>query len=291
MPHVVPEKALDPHNKYLEQTVFDRSLERSSRFDNPDSIDNWRHTRMLDTAAPIYDISPQSRWLTVGDGRFGSDAAYLLQRGLSAIATSLTDEQLKQAHDQGLIREYQAENAEKLTLSDNAVDFVLCKESYHHFPRPPVALYEMLRVARCGVILIEPVDNPKILNAFRNLVKRVLRGDVQHEFEPSGNYLYRTSTKEIRKLLLAMGGEVFAYKGFNDFYIPTLSDYRSDAWNVGSIFTRLGVFVQDVLARLHLMGYGLACIVVFSSRPQDDLLAALEKQGFTVERLPKNPYA
>ena len=246
---------------------------------------------MLDMAAPIYRMYPQSRWLTVGDGRFGSDAAYLLQRGISAIATSLTDEQLRQAHARGFIAEYRAENAEKLSLPEKAVDFVLCKESYHHFPRPPMALYEMLRVARQAAVLIEPVDNPGILNWVRNLAKKVLRGDTQHEFEPSGNYLYRTSMRELRKLLLAMGGEAFAYKGFNDFYLPRLSLYRADTLNVGSIVTQLGVFVQNLLSRLGVMGCGLACIVVFAGSPSEEVLSSLRQEGFTIQRLPKNPYS
>jgi SAM-dependent methyltransferase len=281
---------MDLTRKYGEQTEFDRTLEMASRFERPDSVDNWRHTRMLDMAMPVYRMYPESRWMTVGDGRFGSDAAYLLHHGLSTIATSLTDERLKQAQALGFIKEYQAENAEKLSYDAGAVDFILCKESYHHFPRPPVALYEMLRVARRGVVLIEPADNAGLLNWFRTLAKKILRGDTQHQFEPSGNYLYRTNMKELSKLLLAMGGTVFAYKGFNDFYIPKFSNCRADDLNIGSFVTRLGVFVQNLLAKSHLMGYGLACIVLFSTSPPEDLLAALSKDGFTVQRLPKNPY-
>lgn len=282
---------MDPQRKYVEQMAFDRSLEMSSRFHSPHSVDNWRHTRMLDMAAPVYRMHPHARWMTVGDGRFGSDAAYLMQQGLSATASSLTDERLKRAHELGFIEKYRVENAEKMLLPDNAVDFVLCKESYQHFPRPPMALYEMLRIARSGVVLIEPTHSPRLLNWFRNIVKRLLRGDTQHEFGPSGNYLYRINIKEFRKLLLAMDGHAFAYKGFNDFYIPKFSGSRADTWNAGNFFTRLGLFVQNVLARLHLMGHGLACVVVFSSPPREEQLAALKKDGFTVDRLPKNPYA
>ena len=246
---------------------------------------------MLDVASPIYECNPNSRWMTVGDGRYGSDAAYLLGRGLSAIATSLTGDLLSRAHDLGFIEEFRAENAEKLSMGDKVFDFVLCKESYHHFPRPPVALYEMIRVAKCGVVLIEPVDNPRILNWFRTFVKKVLRGDPSYEFEPSGNFLYRTSMLELRKLLMAMDGDAFAYKGFNDFFVASLSNYKASGFNLGNIVTRLGIAVQDFLARIHLMGYGLACIVVFNATPANSLLDVLRANGFSVERLPKNPYA
>lgn len=44
----------------------------------------------------------------------------------------------------------------KPCLQDDAFDYVLCKDSYHHMPRPMIALYQMLRVARRAVVLIEP---------------------------------------------------------------------------------------------------------------------------------------
>ena len=45
-----------------------------------------------------------------------------------------------------------------LTVGDGACDFVLCKPAYHHSARPPEALYETLRLARMGVVLIEPIE-------------------------------------------------------------------------------------------------------------------------------------
>ena len=276
--------------KYLQQAALDRRMGFPSSFDRVDSIDNWRHTRMLDMAAPLFEFFPHSRWLTVGDGRYGSDAAHLMRRGLLAVATSLTEDLLKQAHDRGYIEDYRAENAEKLSCADKEFDFILCKEAYHHFPRPPVALYEMLRVAKYGVVLIEPVDNPRALNWFRTLAKKILRGDTEQEFEPSGNYLYRVSVRELRKLMLALGGSVIAHKGFNDFFVARLSNYKARGRNFGNMATRIGVGIQDTLARSRLMGYGLACIIVFSSQPPQSLLEKLRASGFVVDRLPKNPY-
>jgi ubiquinone/menaquinone biosynthesis C-methylase UbiE len=276
--------------KYQQQATLDKQFGVPSSYDRIESIDNWRHTRMRDMAAPLFDFYPNSRWMTVGDGRYGSDAAYLLQHQVTAVASSLTDDLLKQASDRGYIKEFRAENAEKLSAPDDSFDFVLCKESYHHFPRPPVALYEMLRVARCGVVLIEPLDSPRLLNWLRNVIKRVLRGTTQHEYEPSGNYLYRVSIRELRKILLAMDGSAIAHKGFNDFFVASLSNYRARGFNFGNVITRLGVKSQNVLAKCQLMGYGLASVVVFKCAPVPGVLEGLRAAGFTVEQLPKNPY-
>ena len=275
---------------YQRQAESEHQMKMPTRYTRPDSIDNWRHTRMLDLTRPIWESLPGSQWITVGDGRYGSDAAYLHSHGVNVIATSLTDERLKYAHEQGHIPAFQAENAEHISLQDNAVDFVLCKEAYHHFPRPPVALYEMLRVARVGVVLIEPLDNPKLLDGVKRLLKRVLRGDREMQFEPSGNFLYRLNVRELGKLMMAMGGEDMAFKGINDFFHARLGSHVARGFNTGSVITRLGIATQDVLSRLGLLGYGLGCVVVFKRGAGAESLASMRRAGFQCIELPKNPY-
>jgi SAM-dependent methyltransferase len=281
---------MDLEHRYQQQARHNEQTDLPSRFTNPDSVDNWRHTRMLESARALYQALPDAKWMTIGDGRYGCDAAYLRSVGLSVLATNITDQWLRAAHEMGLIDAYQVENAEHLSLDDDAVDFVLCKESYHHFPRPPIALYEMLRVARQGVVLIEPIDQPRLLDGVKRVVKRVIRGDRQHQFEPSGNFLYRVSLRELEKLLLALGTQVYAFRGINDFYHPRLADSPAQGVNAGNILTRVGIGAQDALVRLRLLGYGLACIVVFKKTPDDSLLHALAEDGFRVVHLPRNPY-
>lgn len=53
---------------------------------------------------------------------------------------------------------YQKENGEKLSYADHSFDLVLVKEGLHHLSRPVQGLYEMLRVCRQAVILMEPHD-------------------------------------------------------------------------------------------------------------------------------------
>lgn len=275
---------------YLRQAESEQQMKLPTRYTRPDSVDNWRHTRMLDLTRPIWQSFPGSQWITVGDGRYGSDAAYLHSHGVSVIATSLTDDRLKYAHEQGYIPAFQAENAERISLQDNAVDFVLCKEAYHHFPRPPVALYEMLRVARIAVVLIEPLDNPKLLDGMKRLLKRAIRGDREQQFEPSGNYLYRLNIREMGKLMTAMGGKTLAFKGFNDFYHGALGNHVASGVNAGSMLTRFGIAVQNVLSRLDLLGFGLGCVVVFKGKADAAMLEPLRQAGYKIVDLPRNPY-
>ena len=276
---------------YSRQAADEAKMDWPSRYGAPHSIDNWRHSRMLACTHPLTEALPQSVWMTLGDGRYGSDAAYLKEQGVYATATSLTDEKLRVAHEQGFIDAYRIENAECISLDDNAVDFVLCKEAYHHFPRPPIALYEMLRVARVGAVLIEPLDDIRVLSVVRTMAKKLLRGDIEMNFETSGNFLYRLNIRELGKLHTAMGGKVMAFKGINDFYHGRLSQCVANQWNAGTLLTKTGIAVQDALARMRLMGFGLGCVVVFKGQPESKLLERLARSGFKVIELPKNPYA
>lgn len=262
-----------------------------SRFTNPKSIDNWRHTRMLELARPLLHEFPGSTWMTVGDGRYGSDAAYLHAHGAKVLATSLTDHGLRHSKEQGFIPAYQVENAEALSLPDDSYDFVLCKEAYHHFPRPPVALYEMLRVARQAVVLIEPIDEPRLLDALKGAAKRLLRGELDQAFEPSGNYLYRIDLREMQKLLTAAGYEVMAYRLLNDFYHRAFETCSSRRLSGGLIVTRLGILTQDALSAVRLLGHALGCLVLFKAAPASGTRAVLQRGRFRVVELPKNPFA
>lgn len=276
---------------YRQQAASEDAMGMPSRYTAPDSVDNWRHTRMLDSTRPLLATYPQATWITVGDGRYGSDAAYLHSRGAAVTATTLTDERLRIAFERGYIPAYQAENAERMSLGDESVDFVLCKEAYHHFPRPPVALYEMLRVARRAVVLIEPIDNPRLLDAGKRLVKRLIRGDREMQFEPSGNFLYRLSLREMEKLMSAVGGRTIAFKGINDFYHPRFAASDATRMNLGSGVSRLGVAVQDALSACGLLGFGLGCVIVFRAEPDEMCASSLRSAGFRIIQLPRNPYA
>jgi ubiquinone/menaquinone biosynthesis C-methylase UbiE len=275
---------------YQRQAVSDLEMELPSLYTRPESVDNWRHMRMLRMARTIWELYPGSRWMTVGDGRFGSDAAYLYAQGVDVLATNLTEAPLLYAKEHGHIAVYQIENAERLSMPDNAVDFVLCKESYHHFPRPPIALYEMLRVSRVAVVMIEPLDDPRILDGIKRLFKTVIRGDKEQQFEDSGNFLYRLNIREMEKLMTAAGGEVMAFKGINDFWHPRLGDYAADSMNFGSLATRFGIAVQNSLSAIQLLGLGLGCVVIFKGNINRKARVGLRAGGFKIIDLPRNPY-
>ena len=193
------EESYQRHSEHYKQYSIsgEKELQAKIWFEK-DTVDAWRHQRMYQALDPILISDPKAKWLTVGDGRFGRDAKYIIEEGCYALASDISDCLLEEARQIGYLSEYKRENAEALSFQDYEFDYVLCKESYHHFPRPMLALYEMLRVARKGVFLIEPNDvyiNRKALEIlFRNLkniIKSLLHKKInKHAFEEAGNYVF-----------------------------------------------------------------------------------------------------
>ncbi|EHR70157.1 methylase involved in ubiquinone/menaquinone biosynthesis [Burkholderiales bacterium JOSHI_001] len=276
---------------YSRQRVHGRDMDLPSCYTAPESVDNWRHNRMRANALPLLQACPGSTWLTIGDGAYGSDAHFLKAHGANVVASSLVADRLEVAQERGYIDSFLEINAEAIDTASDSYDFVFCKEAYHHFPRPPVALFEMIRVARKAVVMVEPQEQTGALNGLRTFIKRVLRGDTTTEYEPAGNYIYRISVREVEKLMLAFGLTGLAYRPFNDFYWGKYANDAAGAGSHGLRVTRAGIAVQDALGRLGLMGPGLCCVVIFKTRPDAAWVDALVAQGFRMRSLPENPYA
>jgi len=100
------------------------------------------------------------------------------------------------------------QDAEKITLKDNSVDFVCIHAGLHHCGCPQAAILEMLRVARKGILLFEPYDNLVTRLGLRlGLGQRyetaaVYYNDFTHggmRNGPVANYVYRFTKWELEK--------------------------------------------------------------------------------------------
>lgn len=265
-----------------------------SVLDRPDSIDAHRHMRMFHMVTPLIKLHPAASWLTVGDG--GGDAEMLKRLGVSdVVASCISDAHLIVVKERGFLNGIQVKalNAESVDLPDKSVDFVFCKEAFHHFPRPALGFYEFLRIARLGVFFIEPNDrfSTRPLDMLRTLVKIVLRGQgpSYEDFEPSGNYIYRLSHQEIYKVLAALGLPWFATRTLNDFYVERLSSRRQDDKRAMAVFN-LGVGLQDLLSRVRLLHWGLMAAFIPASDIDLRTKTELGQSGYRIHEIPSNPY-
>jgi ubiquinone/menaquinone biosynthesis C-methylase UbiE len=295
----------DLHQRNYENDALNKV---SPSWKEKDTIDYWRHERMYQLIDPLIVSYPEATWLTLGDGRYGTDANYLLSKKIKdVLATDISDTFLMKAKEEGFINDYKVENAEKLSFADQSFDFVLCKESYHHFPRPMVALYEMIRVAKKGVILIEPNDNNVLsfsgfnknvllvnsLRVIKNTIKKLLGRQPYYEYggyETVGNYVYTISEREIEKVALGLNFEMVAFKGFNDVYIEGVELEKST--QDSALFQRLKKEIAQADRKVQSGKAlpGLLLAVILKERPTVDCIQSMECKSISIRQLPRNPY-
>ncbi len=263
---------------------------------SPHVWDAWRHERQYSALLPIIHCAPGASWLTVGDS--GGDAFWLAKQGVKNIlATSLVDNQLKSHVHRGILKniEVRSLDAQNMDIPDGSFDYTLCKEAYHHFERPVLGLYEMLRVSRKAVVMIaEPFSSDRwyMLDAVKRAIKIVLRRNTHlsnPEFEASGNYIYGLSLQETVKIATALQiGPVFSSQ-FSDFCVLGLVS-RPRTERLPGLVLRLAIAVQNFLSRLGLMSWGRTSIIVFKSAPSPSEASALRRVGFKRTDIKRNPY-
>ena len=292
----------DNHREEWDKALTDvkRRKVASTWIEQDNTLDRWRHNRMYNQLRELVQFDRNMSWLTVGDGRYGTDANALLTLGATDVMCSdISDTLLKIGHKNGFIKNFSMENAENLSFKENEFDFTLCKEAYHHFPRPHIALHEMLRVSRIGVILIEPCDasiNPKILNIIIPMIKKIFNKPTynKHRFEEVGNYIFTISERELEKVQLGMHRQYIAYKYINDFYQEGFEFILMDSKNKADLkkINRAKKFIKirDILTRFGLIRPAIISALLFKHKPNHELLECLRNSGWEIRILPPNPY-
>ena len=295
------------NQSYLQQSDHYnvRETEIFERF-KLNSIDRWRHERLYDCVKPI--INSSESWLTIGDGRYGSDAYFLRKRGVKQIlSTDLSDTLLKIAKNRGIIDDYRIENAENLSFEDGSFEWVFCKEAYHHFPRPMIAVYEMLRVANSGIILIEPNDmviesrfDSSLIQGWQifkrsciNAVKKSLGKRRYYPFggyEQTGNYIYSTSKREFEKVALGIDLPWIAFKGMNDKYQKGYETEPAKEDNPSFNVLKKTLNRENISARIGKTRYNLLVSILGKRKLELKTQMKLENDGFEFIHLPRNPF-
>jgi ubiquinone/menaquinone biosynthesis C-methylase UbiE len=268
-----------------------------TRYAGSDHIAHWLQQIFFNCLAPLLLEKGQS-WLTVGDA-YGFDAQYILNKGCLAVATDLNTDFLVVAKEEGIISAYAAENAECLSFKDNAFDYVLCKESYHHFPRPYAAMYEMVRVAKKGIVVIEPQDPVSkipLLLLLQNLLAsrpRLLQKvwPNRFSFEPVGNFVYKVSEREFEKLVAGLHLPLVAFKHINpNFYFRGADSIAVNSKDRRFLSIKRKKQFLDLLVRLKIIPGQVLATVIFKEVPHENTIKALITEGYKLVNIPANPY-
>jgi 2-polyprenyl-3-methyl-5-hydroxy-6-metoxy-1,4-benzoquinol methylase len=249
------------------------------------TTDAWRHNRMRNGIQTL--ISSNDSWLTVGDCRFGADAAWLKRFGANVTASDIQDVSLKEAKESNLIDQYLILNMESLALESDSYDYIFCKESLHHLSRPYLGIYEMIRCARKGVVLIEPAGRSP-LNQFGKITHAIKYAFNERKifFEESGNYVFELKKIEIEQILLSLGISRFSYRYLNDDYIQGVETDQ-----MSSLFAkiRMRIWLKDLRDYLFQWSQGMIVVVIHSNEVAQDEINSLADFGFKNIILPLSP--
>ncbi len=277
------------YNKYLNNDELKKFSELWLR---DDTIDSWRHERMgFDIATYIFNDDINNKVLTIGDGKYGLDSIRLKNKGVKMVTPSdICEDLLKESKRLKLIDNYHVENAEKITFDDNSYDYVFCKESIHHCPRPYLALYEMLRVAKKGIFLIEPLEKH---NSIRSWFKKSFKIDKKRKtiegfYENSSNFLYMQSLNEYIKLSISLNLPHIAFKKINDHY-----QYGVECSKFNSYFhykIKFFIFIKNILSFLKIDNENIICVGIMKKKITDKNKLDFKKIKMKVFDIKPNPY-
>lgn len=256
----------------------------------------WLQQLFFDCLNPL--LRTDESWLTIGDA-YGFDAEYIMSKGAKALATDLNVDFLEVAKQQGIIDEYAAENAERLSFRGQQFDYVLCKESYHHFPRPYAAMYEMIRVAKRGVVIIEPQDPvskmplllflTNMLASKTSLLNKAWKN--RFSYEPVGNFVYKVSEREFEKFAAALNLPIVAFKRINpNFYSTGTEKLIADSRDIRFLQIWAKKTTMDLLVKLKLLPGQVLSTIVFKEVPDALTIEGLKNDGYRIIEIPKNPY-
>ncbi len=279
---------------------LDAELKMYDNWFDRGTTDVWRHLRMLENIDPFLNYYHGAEWLTIGDGRFGTSAIYINRKKGNALATDIDVSLLEVAKNKNWISSYKYANAENLPFDDNAFDFSFCKEAYHHFPRAYIGIYEMLRVSRKAVILVEPSDwlpSPiprRILQMLKNGAKKKFHMAVPHPdsggYETTGNYVFTIGARDIQKIALGLQLPYVAYKRFHDVYIRGVEQEKMSASAPLYRSIKKKISQQSLQCKLGLNSLNQIAAVFFKETPPSKVMEDFSKMGFTIIALPQNPY-
>ncbi|MDR1104363.1 MAG: class I SAM-dependent methyltransferase [Endomicrobium sp.] len=232
-------------------------------------------------------LNPNDTWFTVGDS-YGTDAMWLSSHCKEVTATDILKDMIELAQQKGYIKSFSAQNTEKMTFEDDSFDFACCRDTFHHFPRPYLAVYEMLRCAKKGVVIDEPVDPYirmpflmficNILDTKKNPKRSSMFWKNRFSFEIVGNYVYKISQREFEKMAMGIALPAIAFYKFN--HMRTENSFKG----------KVKYFFTTILSALGIIPYVRTITILFRELPDNDTKEALRKQGYYYYELPKNPY-
>ena len=235
--------------------------------------------------------------MTIGDFH-GLNVHFITKNKVEVIASDLSDVILSELSKEGYIDEYRIENVENISLENNSIEYVFCKEAFHHFPQAYLGLYEMLRVSKKGIVFIEPLDIltkmplllflKNVLDRFNpNLINKIWKK--RFSWETVGNYVFKISEREVEKIAMGIGLPCIAFKKMN---IIHFKEQFSNAPLGGKLLRKIKfkMGIRNFISYMRIIPYNMLTSIIFKEMPNEHVLKKLKDEGYVIIKLPENPY-
>jgi ubiquinone/menaquinone biosynthesis C-methylase UbiE len=131
----------------------------------------------------------------------GMDAEYVARSGARVVAMDISGGCIARARVRaeryGVKYALVRGDAENLPFRDGSFDYAFVHDGLHHLPTPELAIAEMARVARRGILITEPAD--------ANLTKLLIHSRLMKPYEEAGNYVLRFHPQQLEPLCRSLG--------------------------------------------------------------------------------------
>jgi ubiquinone/menaquinone biosynthesis C-methylase UbiE len=219
------------------EAIFSAELTRWSFHDTKDPLIRYLRDRRLEKGMArlehlIGDRRSDYSVLVVCGG-VGGEGTYFLNRGYVDVTNSdFSQNALDICHRRDPRLKTLLLNAESTGLPDNSFDLVVVQDGLHHLPRPVQGLNEMIRMARRGVLVLEP---------HTGMVARLI-GTEWERHEGAVNYVFRWNSESFRQTILSQ-----LLESRKSIEVLRLWDHNS---LVGKVVSRFGRHLSLPVARI-----------------------------------------
>ncbi|MCT7528306.1 class I SAM-dependent methyltransferase [Aliarcobacter cryaerophilus] len=254
------------HEKAFEDRIKNSSVEM---WLNNDNADYWGNTLPLQDLKKTFSVLKNKTILTLGDGKGGKDGVFFKNLGHDVTVSDIAVSVLKEAKNRNIIDKYLKLDSENIDLENNSFDFVITKETLHHLPRPYLGLYEMLRVAKEAIVIIEPRIKENIYN---HTIPN------KNSYEISGNFLFRFSPYEIIQIARSYGAVYVAYKFCRIFSTTNAGNIKNQELKT-LIMEQNKIFEQEDKLN-DVSNKGLISFIIWKKKPNKEIIKSLKTENF-----------
>ena len=137
------------------------------------------------------------------------------------------------------------------------------------------------------------IELVKVDNVVNEKVEELLGKEVYYSlggYEEVGNFVYTISEREIEKIALGLNYDLVAFKGLNDDYIAGVETEKLA--DKGPLFQKISKSIEkeDRKEKAGKRSWGIFTAVIFKEMPNENCIKDMEKAGFKITKLMKNPY-